>query len=773
MTRNFFFLIVALLCAPAFANDIAVAAPDGTHGWFLLEKPFGPAGSDLSEYAGDPGLPAPDALGWPHTQDTDGDGSYPLTELWKFTDGAPGTWQRATRFLDYQGDGPYRRTLYAVFLLDGAPHVLHYDPYRKLGGFTQVLRADDTATSSADALAQHIRQSALLNSPDFLDAPAVSADGKLIAFRTAAYVNKAFDYRVRVYSTSDWKLIAEHKSGPVSRPVWIDSTRLAYIAWEGALPKAPQAESVESWYIRLHDSHAPKSGSLKVATLKGGSLTETLLLNGTFPPDHYTRTLAATTDGQLLLARGQDEGVVTEVREPSPDGKVTTLAVFETYRGCAVGPLGLTVAGVRTIDRNRAFVRVEFPSDAEAAPAERVFRQVSTDGHGGLLDLGHGVTGLLEAVASPDYDYANNRGQLLRHTLLVLDWRGCDSMRNPRAIRQLSKMVRRFSEIGDVRSTLLVFDIEVAANEGKNEKKGRYVELYGRGGRNDNGRIRTEDNMGGQWIVQAIDGGGDTASDDYYDCVGENGTMRKRSAKDVGKAYDDLVTQLEARKLLMLNHVDSSAERGGLIFLHRAWFRDPNSGVHWRTWVFAKYGRVIDTEREAALKKELDELHTRRDGEGADQAAIDKLIAACKFELENLPRERLIIHFVADLPNGSAGDWKFPHALAQVEMRFALSNQQNAAVTNLYFEPDRWIALPNVTEMRNGRRESPDLLLPGVFRIYGRKEGKLVKELEAVAVDPSRPVKHPAQLAKGGELQPGYEIPLAAFSKTPFIQKQR
>ncbi|MBZ0136872.1 MAG: hypothetical protein K8I27_10905 [Planctomycetes bacterium] len=792
MIRTLSFLIVTLLCAPAFANDIAVAAPDGKSGWFLLEDPLGPGGSGLSNFAGDPGLPAPDALRWPHTAEKPlGDSSYPLTELWKFTDGdaAPGTWQRVTRFLDHQSSSA-RRTLHGVFLLNGIPYVLHYDPYDPDkkdgpghllgGGYSQLIRvgADAAdATTNQKALVAKLKTAVVLNSArnEIFDAPEPSPDGKHVALRVTKPVGGKWCWFVRVYETANWKQVAELLTGPTSRLAWVNETTLAYIAWDGdSPPTAPQAKEIMSWYVRLHDSHAPKPGTLKLATFKENALAETELLTGEFPPDHYTRTLLAEADGSnLLVARKEGDGIVIELREPKAGGKATPVAVFESFRGCAITKDGVSVAGIRTIERSKVFVRVELVDAKEAKPTERVFRQVSTDGHGGLINLGHGVTGMLEAVANPDYDHKVQQGQLLRHTLLILNWYGCDSMRNPRVIQKLSKMVRRFDEIGTVRSTLLVFDIEIAANGGKNEKKGRYVELYGSGGRKGGGRIRTEDNLGGQWIVQGIDGGGDKDTDDYYNCVGKDGAMKKKSAIDAGKAYDDLVTQLEARKLLMLNDVERDPLSGGLMFLHRAFFRDPNSGANWRTWVFAKYGRVIDTAKQATLESEIAKLRKDREADGADVPAIDKEIALRELQLRNLPRERLITHFVADLPNGSAGDWNFPHALAQVEMRFAISNQQNAAVTNLYFEPDKWVALPDVTDRKNGSTDGLDLLLPKVFRIYENEEGKPTERLKAVATDPARPVAHPQQLVRGGELRPGYNIPLAAFSKTQYTEKQR
>src|SRR5690606_2709654 len=120
-------------------------------------------------------------------------------------------------------------------------------------------------------------------------------------------------------------------------------------------------------------------------------------------------------------------------------------------------------------------------------------------------DFGRDAIALLEPVVNPEHE--RDGAQLLRHTLVVPVWPGCDSLRNPRVLQRLSKLVSRFTEIGSVRTSQLVFDIEIEANQGQNKKSGRYIELYGSSGRGGQGRIRTEDNLGGDWIVQAIDGG--------------------------------------------------------------------------------------------------------------------------------------------------------------------------------------------------------------------------------------------------------------------------
>ena len=743
MTRTILFLLTALLAAPLFAHDIGAAQPDARGGWLLLENPPGSSGEGLSEFAGDPGLPAPDPLGWPHNSGT-ASGGYPQTELWHY-DAAKAAYSRATHYLS-PGSTAFQRTLVAVFTIDGKPYVLHYDPYLTLKkGQNQVLRVDEAA---AKANGEVPAASVVFTSAEFIDAPSVSPDNKRIAFRAFTLVDGKFQISLRVYSTEDWKLIAESAPRTFARPVWIDDESLAVIAWDASgLPQAPQRDTAKKYSLGILEANTPQPGKLLRLDLAEGKLTVGELLSAEFPPDRYTDSLQRDPFGLgLVVARKDGEDILAEMREPKADGETREIARFEAWRGCSVSMKRVRCAGVRTIERARTFVisdvyrwgeivvpgpeedfRRVIPVGDKLDVEDIPLPQISPESHGGMIDLGRGVFGLLEPVMNPEFDAAAknpDKAQLLRHTLAVLSWPGCDSMRNPRVIQQLSKLVRRFAEIGEIRSTLLAFDIDIAANNGQNQKSGRMIELYSAKGA---GSIRTEDNLGGKWIVQSADSG------DYYSCVGENGAMDK--AKVAGKAYDDLITQLEARKLLILTGVEKDPDNGGLTFLYRDYYHDPNSGATWRTWVFMKYGRKLP-------------------GGGS---------------------ERAIVRFVADLPIGSAGDWKFPHAIAQVQLRFALANGRGAADTELTFEPDRWVALPHLVDLKNNEaadKRGKDLLLPKVFRIYQRDaNGKLVQQLKATAVVDK--FKHPVAFVKSGEIVSGYEVPLVAFGNKQFTDKQR
>ena len=743
-----------LLATPAFGHDIAVSQPDARGGWLLLENPPGESGDGLSEHAGDPGMPAPDPLGWPHG-DSSPAGGYPQTELWHF-DATKGSYTRATHFLS-PTNVAFQRTLVAVLTIEGQPYVLHYDPYLTLSkGQNQLLRVDE---SSPNAGGKVPTDAIVFSSNDFIDAPAVSPDNKRIAFRAFTFVDGKFLITLRVYDVSDWKLLAESAPRTFARPVWIDNESLAAIAWDASgLPQAPQRDTSRSYSLGIVESHTPQPGELLRLDLKDSALTTTDLLKGEFPPDRYTDTIQRDPFGHgLIVARKDGDDIVAELREPKLDGTTVKIARFEVWRGCSVSMQRVRCAGVRTVERARTFVIIDLyrwdeieiptpegevrrilPGDDKLEVKDVLLPEFSPDGHGGLIDLGRGVLGLLEPVMNPDFDAETkdrDNTQLLRHTLSILSWPGCDTMQNPRVLQSLSKLVRRFSEIGEIRSTILAFDIKIAGNGGQNEKNGRMIELYGANGRKGKGRIRTEDNLGGEWIVQSIsEQKADAAKDDYYDCVGVGGDMRKRAADTVGKAYDDLITQLEARKLLILTGVEEDADHGGLTFIRRDYYRDPNSGATWRTWVFVKYGR----------------------------------------EIEGGGRERVIVRFVADLPIGSAGDWKFPHAIAQVQLRFALANGKGGADTELTFEPDRYVALPNLVDQatKPENKRAPDLLLPKVFRIYQRDDkGKLIEQLRATAV--TKEFDHPAQFVKSARITPGYEVPLVAFKKEQFTEKQR
>ena len=89
-------------------------------------------------------------------------------------------------------------------------------------------------------------------------------------------------------------------------------------------------------------------------------------------------------------------------------------------------------------------------------------------------------------------------------------------------------------------------------------------------------------------------------------------------------------------------------------------------------------------------------------------------------------------------------------------------------------EPDRYVALPNLVDQatKPESKRAPDLLLPKVFRIYQRDDkGKLIEQLRATAV--TKEFDHPAQFVKSARITPGYEVPLVAFKKEQFTEKQR
>lgn len=778
MPQRFFLLLLATLCGALSAGDIGVAAPDGMGGWVLLEDPFGESGTGLSEHAGDPGLPVPDALGWPHAGG-DADGHYPTTELW-FYDAIARDWRRATHVLG-KGDETrrgYRRTLHEPFTIDGAPYVLHFDPYQGLGGYTQVVKVDDTL---ADAGGMLPGSAIVLNSKQFLDAPAVSPDGRHVALRAYARGENGFNITLRVYATADWTMVAESDVQTFGRPVWVDDSTLASVSFDAdALPDTPQRDAGSRFFVKVRESHDPRPGRLLTLEINDGKLENTVILDGAFPPDNYTRSVGRDPFGPgLVVARKQGDSVVVELREPAPDGEVETVAEYESFRGFSVSADVVRAMGVVKENVESVLYVHELLRDDERELREVPLRHFSVAGHGGLVDFGHGVSAMIEPVVNPDFaPGADKPTQMLRHTLNVISWPGCDTMRNPRALAYLSKLVRRFDDVGTIRSSLLVFDLDITS--GANDKSGRYIELYGASGRGGKGRLRMEDNLGGSWLVQAIDGNGTKEGDTYYaendvrNPANDGTPMAGKPAINAGKVYDDLVTQLETRKLLMLNGVEKSVGSGGLRYLGRRSYRDPASGVTWRTWVYEKFGRILDPEKQQQLKEQLSEARGRLDkAEGEDKERLTQEVAALEQALATQPRERIEIRFVADLPVGSAGDWKFPHAIANVKMRFAVAGARNAAVTDLAFDPTKWVSLPNLTDLKSDKKtRRPDLLLPGLFRIYQPDEnGKPEKQLEARAV--AEEFNHPVRLAKDGKLRAGYDVPLVNFGNRQFINLKR
>jgi hypothetical protein len=400
--------------------------------------------------------------------------------------------------------------------------------------------------------------------------------------------------------------------------------------------------------------------------------------------------------------------------------------------------------------------------------------RLSPDPHGGLIDLGRGVAALLEPVVNPDYDPKTNRGTaLLRHVLVVPQWPRCDSMRNPRQLARLSKLVRRFEEVdratGGIPSTQLIYDVVIEANEGQNRKAGRYVEIYHKDGRGGRGSIRTEDNLSGNWLVQSIERQG--GNDFFYDCSDINGAMRKRRAADVGKVYDDLVTQLQPRRLLMLTGVEQAFDRGGLQFLGRDVYNDPLTGKRWRAWVFTRQGAYLDQAKADELQARIEKLKS----ELAKGEKVEDALALTQAELAFLPRERLELRFIAGLPIDGAGTWDFPHALARAGVRFAMAGNRPAAVTDLVFEPGSFVELPSLLDLKLKQTGKPALLLPKTFRIFEFVEGKAVERLKATAVEPPAGkdgIPHDRALVRDGMIRAGYDLPAFNTQKL-FTQLQR
>lgn len=736
-------LTILLVATPLCANEVGVAAPDAESGWLLLENPPGIATAATSELAGDPGLPVPDASGWPHNGAQDG--GWPTCELWHY-DARTQRYTRVTRVLGKGDEGKtrWRRTLTNVFEINGVPYVLHYDPMQTLKGYSQVLRADNLANAGGAVPTASI----MLNSAEYLDAPAVSPDRKHVVFRCFRRQGSGFVAGLRVYSVANWAVVADSGDLHAGRPVWLKSDTLALVAYDNAIPRPLQHEMSRPMQVR--ESHEPATGRLLTLTLPKLKATE--LLKGSFPPDRITPTLLADPLGfGLLLARAEGAGVVVEMR--GIDGRTAELARFETFRGMCVMPGLVRMAGVRRVggypvlvvarcerwtELRTPFGPMILPFGDKRRVTEDAIDVLSRDAHGGMLDLGRGVCAFLEPVVNPDFDPSRPATTaLLRHALWVFDWRGCDSLRNPRQIARLSLMVRRFEEVaalysGGIPSTQMIYDVSIT--DGKNDKKGRYVELYASHGRGGKGRIRTEDNLSGDWLVQSIDdpGGGDV----YYDCADvRQGQMRARRGDSVGKSFDDLLVQLETRKLLTLTGVERKLEDGGLHFRGRDVYRDPHSGAVWRVWVYERYGRKL-----------------------ADGTS-----------------ERVELRFVAGLPVGTAGDWRFPHALARARVKFALAGNKDAAITDLAFKPDKFIELPNLTDLGNPRlKPRPSLFVPAEFGIFEDQNGKPVKRLEARAVQPGKDgIEHPEQIVKGGRIRPGYEVPLLNDDPRRFRELQR
>ncbi len=696
----------------------------GNKAWFLLQDPLGPGGEGLSSYAGDPGLPVPDWEKWPG-------GNWPATELWEFANG------KFTQATDVLGAGDekqtnLRRTLYSPFLAGGQLYVLHFDARRvafaEKKGLCHVVRIDDSLRGAQGRLPQ---SAVALFSDDFLDAPAVSPDGAFVAFR--AFSNKT--WTLRVYRLSDWSLVAQSTSATWARPIWAGGGTLACIAYEAAARPAAEAENP-----------VPAKGQLVRLDLVATELKATNLLGGSFPPDSFVRHLSYdSTRKRIVIARqvitGSTNEIVVEERNLEIDATPFEIARFDHFRGIAVDGSTVLVSGVRDrsaddpkkIDRRIVMAALktlspvpESGSKDEVVAAAR--RELSPDGRGGLQDIGSGVGVILEPVLNPLQADSKNQPQHL-HTLMALNWRHCDSLRNPRVIQYLSAMARRFKQIEDfesvlggrsyrfgIQSTVMGFDLDIKVSDAAiKNKTGRYVELYDGStkSRKGAGRIRVEDNIGGNWMVYGLSGDGTEAGDSIFDnsavnAGGLNATPATRSGM-----YQKLLGQIESRKLLLLTGLERSPEKGGLSFSSRGFWRDPITGTVRRIWSF-----------------------TRKDANG---------------KLDNAS-----MGFIADAPYVS-GEMQNAHPLLVAAVVFGMG-QGNVNSSILAFDYTSYVELPDLSGY-NG----PSMLLPKVVRAYARDDkNELVEQFSATLLTE---FPHEPGHVLGGRVWCGYNVRGASQDK--------
>ena len=339
--------------------------------------------------------------------------------------------------------------------------------------------------------------------------------------------------------------------------------------------------------------------------------------------------------------------------------------------------------------------------------------------HASMLDFGNGMLAFAEPVANHNFSMdAKSSQPAIQHTLRVPTV-GFDSLRNPRMLVQISGMMRSFSQFdsgkAELASTQLIFDVDVVS--GKNQRSGRMIEVYHAASRIGKGAIRIEDNLGGgSGTFRSIYD--DRGSDFFFSCTNVAAGVKKQAKAAAGKAFDELESQLNARRMLTLTNASNSMSAGGLKFFGRSTHRDPKVGAVWNVVTYLKRGRSL--------------------GEG-------------KFE-------QIWLTFVTALPTGTAGDWASPHALCKAQMRFAMANARGLQVTDLMFFPDDLVELKRLTVPSSKTADDyPKLLLPDGFRIYNIVKGKPVLAVEAKLV--AKKVKGFAKFTGARDIQSGYYLP--------------
>lgn len=673
-------LICVLTAVPLAAMDVATSDNDNL--WALLENPYNANGQ--------PGLPNPTGFDWPG-------GAYPECELWRF-DRKAKTWTQETDVLG-KHDKPratWQRMLHDPFLIDGQAYVMHYDAYSKTP--STVVKVTDALAKAEGKLPSNAGVLALKN---FCDAPVVSPDAKHLALRVFVRDGNAYRTHLAVYRVSDWSRVAISNDAGWARPIWADNATLTAVAFDSAT--APKIPIVVKKFGKLYPNHKPKpeAGKLQSLTLADGKLTpKTLLADTKFPPDYFARHVVVNPLGAgVVVAHALTKGVAVSL---IAEGKATQLATFDQFLGLANLDGLLLAAGVQKRQftlfakakekvvgelLKHALTGREVNLDEDDHSVTLVMPWRSDSGVGGFCDFG-AHAGFIEATANPDCDRDDEATHkyhpMLRFTLSVPSMAGYDSMDNPACLGKLSALAKRFIEAGRIENSVLAFDLNIKVDDKRIKKKtGLYVELWSRKGRKGKGRIRTEDNLSGDWVVNAVTDD-DQGNDFVYTWADIKKPNPQATSSDRSGVYDDLITQIDTRRLLMLSNADKAYDEGGLRFMTRGIYSDPIGGTKWRVWLFERRGKAM----------------------------------------KDAGYERAVLAFVADLPEGSAGDWAYPHALVRARVNFALANNRKTAQTDLAFEPGRWAVLPN------GRGK--DLLFPKVFRVFQfGKDGKPEEQFRA------------------------------------------
>ena len=607
MNRFIALTIAASLCAAALtAGDIGIADADpATGGWLLLENPLGQGGEGHGEYSGDPGLPVLSWASYPG-------GNWPATELWRY-DAKTFKYSQATHVLGgAEGDSErpnLRRTLYSPFLVGSQPYVIHYD-YKDKEGQCRIIKVTPELANAGGKLPA---SAIVFTSKQFIDAPIVSPGGEYVLMRVFEGNEES---RLVVLGTSDWKQVAATEPDVFARPAWWSTTKFCAVRYQGVekLPRAGSSATkgeVAGFELKKGEAGLVLAGPTKLAS-------------GLFPQDSRERQLVADPARGLIAyasfnAKGKlhlscivpgTKGFETFNPHAEP-GKLLSLDYNGkeiTFAQAHDQSLTLSFIGERGVDRREAASELS-GLGADGVTSVNVgssfavdsiwLANASTHPWSTIQGLGGGVTVVLEAVANPAHELQPKFEPEFLYSLVVPKWPGCDSMRNPRVLQRISPQVGRFKEIEEmsslgITSTLLVFrlDVKAAADKIKN-KKATFIELYDARGRGGNGRIRVHDDMSTNWLVNSIHGEGTEDTDHVYDCANlKNGVMTKTAA-NASATYDDLVAQLEARKMLMLGGAANSWETGGMRFIGREVFEDAINGGKKRVYVYARRGRKI------------------------------------------------------------------------------------------------------------------------------------------------------------------------------------